>query len=194
MGSFFRDTSQGYGWASILAHWITAVIIIAMLFFGDSIGVAGEKMLVKHIWLGLLAYPLLWFRVIFRFVNGHPQRLPAQKNKIIYSLAVFVHYLTIVALGVLLVSGPLMAMSGRGYQIAIFKYLHLPETLSHWMTYHTIHAYAAATVAIAIALHIGGVLKHVIWDRDGTLEKMIFPAVSSSEELSEKPSEEKNGK
>ena len=31
------DTPAGYGWISILLHWVTAVVIIVMLFAGSSI-------------------------------------------------------------------------------------------------------------------------------------------------------------
>ena len=33
-----KDTATGYGWISILLHWVTAVLILYLLYLGTTIG------------------------------------------------------------------------------------------------------------------------------------------------------------
>ena len=35
--SRFADTSISYGWVSIVLHWLTATVVIALWFLGQSI-------------------------------------------------------------------------------------------------------------------------------------------------------------
>ena len=67
-----RDTANGYGLGSILLHWVTAAIIVAMLYIGSTIeGVAGDErqsVLVLHTSIAITSYAVLWLRIIWRFI------------------------------------------------------------------------------------------------------------------------------
>ena len=72
----WRDTRTGYGWLSIALHWLTAIAILTIWFVGSSIqndlAAGSESSLRLHTSIAISAYVLLWFRVIWRFKQGHP--------------------------------------------------------------------------------------------------------------------------
>jgi cytochrome b561 len=191
-----RDTQNGYGWMSIVLHWTTAVIILVMWFIGDSIAVAEgmnqDKLIRLHTSIAILAYALLWLRVLWRIFKGHPGPLHKQRG-VFYWIGVGVHFIMVAAIAALLVSGPLMAWSG-GIPIRVFTWFSIPAPFAMNATFfsaaHTVHAGSAMIVIVGVALHIGGVIKHAAYNRDGTLAKMLLPSRYSgaATEASKKPS------
>jgi len=126
------DSQTGYGWISIVLHWTTAIIILVMWFVGNSLavaeGVAQDKLIHGHTTIAILAYALLWLRVLWRVFKGHPGPLPKQRG-VFYPIGVGVHLIMVAAIGA--------------------------------------------------ALHIGGVIKHAAFNRDGTFAKMMLAARKS---------------
>ena len=173
------DPQNGYGWISIVLHWSTAIVILVMWFVGTSISIAEgadqDKLIRLHTTIGILAYALLWLRVLWRVLQGHPGPLPKQRG-VFYKIGVWVHLTMVGAIAALLVSGPLMAWSG-GIPIRVFDWFSIPAPFGKqtglFNVIHTVHEAAAAVVIIGAALHIGGVIKHVAFNRDGTFAKML---------------------
>jgi len=176
------DTQNGYGWISIVLHWTTAVIILVMWFIGDSIAVAEgasqDKLIRLHTSIAILAYALLWLRVLWRVSKGHPGPLPKQRG-VFYRIGVGVHLIMVAAIAVLLVSGPLMAWSGD-IPIRVFDWFSIPAPFGmnagFFSAAHAVHVGAATVLIIGATLHIGGVIKHVAFNRDGTFAKMLLAA------------------
>jgi len=172
-----RDTPTGYGWISIILHWLIVVAIIALLFIGDSIGEEGDYMLRLHTSIALTAYILIAIRIWWRLKQGHPGPLPGQAGWS-YTLGKIVHYILIAASGVMLVSGPVMAWSGV-MPIRFYGFFELPNPIGSNLALFDValaaHIGGAITLAAGTFLHIGGVLKHTIWNHDETLVKMLFP-------------------
>jgi cytochrome b561 len=176
------DTQNGYGWISIVLHWTTAVIILVMWFIGNSIAVSEtveqDKLIRLHTSIAILAYALLWLRVLWRICKGHPAPLPKQRGTF-YWIGVYVHFTIVAAIGTLLISGPLMAWSGN-IPIRVFDWLSIPAPFGmnagFFRGAHSVHAGAATVVIIGVTLHIGGVIKHVAYNRDGTFAKMMRAA------------------
>ena len=85
----------------------------------------------------------------------------------------------VVAIATLLVSGPLMAWSGN-IPIRVFDWFIIPAPFGMNAEFfgaaHTVHMGAATVLIVGVALHIGGVLKHVAINRDGTFAKMLLAA------------------
>jgi cytochrome b561 len=174
------DTQNGYGWMSIALHWTTAIIVLVMWFIGNSIavshGVDQDKLIRLHTTIAILAYALVWLRVLWRVFNCHPGPLPKQRG-VFYQIGVGVHLIMVAAIAALLVSGPLMAWSG-GIPIRVFDWFSIPApfgmNVKFFSAAHAVHAGAATVVIIGAALHIGGVIKHVAFNRDGTFAKMML--------------------
>jgi cytochrome b561 len=177
-----KDTAAGYGWISILLHWVTAVIIVVMLYLGNSIeGLLGpdrEAALIKHTSIGLTAYVVLWVRIIWRFVYHHPGPLREQ-GRIFFLVGKWVHMTILVALVSMLISGPIMVWS-MGNAIHVFDWVTIPSPLESNLALHdaalAVHGTAALVIFLGILLHIGGVYKHTAFNQDGTLTKIIVPA------------------
>jgi cytochrome b561 len=177
-----RDTASGYGWGSILLHWVTAVIIIVMLYVGSSIdslaGAERQSTLVLHTSIAITTYALLWLRIIWRFAYGHPGPL-AKQGRFFFLVGKWVHLLMLGALAVMLISGPFLVWS-MGEPIHVFDWFAIPSPLEASVelttALHAVHRWAAILIFVAMLLHIGGVYKHTAFNQDGTLTKMIIPA------------------
>ena len=175
-----QDSASGYGWISILLHWLTAVIVIAMWVIGTSSQAASDEdypgLVNLHMTTGILMYALLWVRIVWRFRSGHPGPLVKQ-NRVFFSIGKYFHFGLLLALAAMLISGPLMVWSG-GDAIEIFA-LAIPspigriEPLQHALRF--IHGTVSLVVIIGIAVHILAALKHIVVDRDGTLDKILLP-------------------
>jgi cytochrome b561 len=172
------DTANGYGWISIALHWLAAAVVLAMWTIGTLSRSApeGDTTLVDlHTTIGITAYVLLWFRIIWRFSAGHPGRRPRQ-SALLFPLAKYFHYVLLAAIGVMLLSGPLMVWSG-GEAIKVFS-LAIPSPLPMLPgvpeALFRVHATAATVIILGIALHVLAVFKHMIFDRDGTFDKIMI--------------------
>jgi len=175
------DTSNGYGWISIALHWLIAAIVVVMLAIGIMSQSADEADYVRlvhlHTTIGMTAYLLLWGRIIWRFAVGHPGPLPKQ-NVIFFTIGKYFHFLMLVAIAVMLVSGPLMVWTA-GEAIHVFA-LAIPspfgklEGAQHLL--RRVHGYTASFIIAAIVLHVAAVFKHTVLDRDGTFDKIMIAA------------------
>lgn len=177
-----EDTRTGYGWLSIAFHWLTAIIVLTLWFIGGTIqtvsGVEQEQVLRLHTSIAILAYAFLWARIVWRFMKGHPGPLPKQQG-VFFLLGKYTHYVLLIAIGIMLISGPLMVWA-RGSAIYVFDWFAIPSPLpmSLWLfdAMHTVHVWCSRVIIIGTALHIGGVYKHAAFNQDGTFAKMLVAA------------------
>ena len=173
-----HDTPSGYGWISIALHWVTALTVIAMLVLGImSQGAAREdhlRLVHMHTTVGVSIYALLWARIVWRFKAGHPGPLP-QQGRFFFTIGKYFHFLMLVAIAVMLVSGPLMAWSA-GDAIEVFG-LAIPSPVRDFPDIHAvlrrIHGYTASFIVAGIVLHVVAVFKHTVINRDGTFDRIM---------------------
>ena len=174
----WKDTATGYGWVSIILHWLTAIFIIVMLFVGNSIegsrGIYDDKLRL-HTTLAFIFYLALWFRVYWRFSKGHPGPLPRQKGFFFY-VGKYTHFSLLIALVGMLISGPIMAWSG-GLPVSVGHLFAIPSPIPMnpglFSLAHEIHVACATFLAIGALLHIGGAAKHFFINNDGTVDKIL---------------------
>jgi cytochrome b561 len=172
------DTASGYGWISIALHWLTAAVVLTMWTLGTLSQSAPEgdtRLVDLHTTIGITAYALLWARIVWRLCVGHPGPRPRQAA-LLFPLAKFFHYLLLLAVGVMLISGPLMVWT-HGDAIQMFA-LAIPSPLRMQPAVHDVlrqvHGYTAAFILIGIVLHVLAVFKHMIVNRDGTFDKIMI--------------------
>lgn len=170
------DHDGGYGWISILLHWLTAAAILWLLFEGDSIAINGIGARNLHTTIGVCAWGILAARVFWRLQQGHPPRHEGM-GRISFFLGITVHFALLLAIALMLISGPLAGWaSGLGFDV-FGMHIAGAETVS-LETYGVargMHVAGAATLAIGTTLHVAGVLKHVFIDNDRTLDRMLIP-------------------
>jgi len=175
------DPAGGYGWVSIVLHWTTVAVLLPLWFVGYATSHPGSENVLKlihmHTTIAVCAYALLWLRVLWRFRHGHPAPLPRQRGWSV-QLGKAIHYLLLLAIAVMLVSGPMLAWTG-GDAIHVFSAAipsplpKLPQ-LSSWLL--AVHRTTSRIIMLAILVHVFAVLKHVAFNRDGTLGRMLVAA------------------
>jgi len=179
------DPAAGYGWVSIVLHWATVAVLLPLWFVGYATSHPGSESVLKlihtHTTIAVCAYALLWLRVLWRFRLGHPAPLRRQRRWSV-RLGQAIHYLLLLAIAVMLVSGPLMVWTG-GDAIHVFSAAipsPLPKLPQLSAGLLAVHRATSRIIMLAILVHVCAVLKHVAFDHDGTLGRMLIAARRSS--------------
>jgi len=175
----WRDTRSGYGWLSIALHWLTAILVLTMWTIGtiSQTDVQDDAAWYAHLHMsiGVSAYLLLWGRILWRFAVGHPAPHPGQ-SALLFPVAKALHYLFLIAIGVMLLSGPLMVWSG-GDAVEVFAFA-IPSPFAPWSGLHDllrrVHGVTASMIILGAMLHILAALKHIVINRDGTFDKIMI--------------------
>lgn len=174
------DTHAVYGWISILLHWITAIFIVALWLLGKNILNADTTEIdarrALHVSIAASAWLIVLFRIAWRFRSGHPQVRGLTTRT--HTIAKTVHYIMLLLLLVMLVSGPIMVWAG-GFPVVIFDTVSIPAPIgasealreSAW----AIHSRAALGLLILVVVHVGAALKHLMFHSDDTIVRMLWP-------------------
>ena len=175
------NSRTGYGWAAIALHWISAVGVIALYFLGEQMEDAPDraaKLAAQnlHVSVGVLLFTFLLARLLWSLSQPKPR--PLEKNRWLQLAAIGVHLLFLMMILVLLVTGPLAVWS-TGRPIAVFDLFSIPSPFPGrvgWLHEACEEVHGAATKLFwpLIVLHVGGALKHLVWDRDRTLQRMLW--------------------
>lgn len=182
-----KDSENGYGRISILLHWLAAITMIALFVLGQAAEDASDSdrkaLLGLHISIAISMYLILVGRIGWRLFNGRP-RVLIQQSKPLMLLAYWIPIILLAGLALMLLSGPIMVWS-KGYPINIFELISLPSPLGKIENLHEVmevlHKVGAKLLFFAFALHMLGVLKHLIIDRDNTLKRMLVPSKKVTE-------------
>jgi cytochrome b561 len=182
-----NDTATGYGWFSIALHWLTAVLILYLLYLGSTIGsFEGEARMLairRHTSIAVTSYLLLLGRIVWRFARGHPGPTLEQRGWA-FTLGKYTHFAILLALTAMLLTGPLMQLSyGRAIEVFDWFAIGTPgeADFARASLLHSIHKWSAIIIFLGVILHIGGVYKHTAFNQDGTLAKIIIPGRQSSQ-------------
>ena len=184
----WKDTRSGYGWVSIALHWLAAALVLTMWTLGtlSQTNVEADAAWYAHLHMsiGVSAYLLLWARGIWRFAVGHPDPHPGQ-SALLFPLAKYFHYLLLIAIGVMLISGPLMVWSG-GDAIEVFAF-SIPSPFAPWSALQDllrrVHGVTASVIILGVILHILAALKHIVINRDGTFDKIMIADGAAQDDM-----------
>ncbi len=179
--SSMRDTKDSYGWVSIMLHWSTAGLVVALLFipiYADGFPRdAGRPYLFLHVSLGLLFIPAYLLRLTWRVKSGHPETVYGGRA------ATFLGNLTWRALLfaplVMIVTGPFLSwLHGRPLSFFGLFDLASPFEENHElrMAIGEVHAVVGYAILAFVLLHFLGVLKHLVIDRENILKRMFIPS------------------
>jgi len=170
-----NDTRAGYGSISILLHWAAAAAIIYLWVLGKTME-HDQIARATHIAMGSGLAILLLARVLWRAFSVNPKPLGASTMlNVVASLVKVLLLLDIV----LVVASGFLSVWLRGRAIDVFGLLTLPSPLTDDRSLaHTVsglHEFGANAFLFLVGLHVLGALKHLVWDRDGTLKRMLWP-------------------
>ena len=171
-------TRERYSKVAVILHWVTAILMIYMLFWGEglikSFGATQAANPTLHASLGLTILILTVARLVWRFYKPPPPDVPMPAWQKIGAHAV--HW-AFYALLILIPLSGLAALdneiAGRHPELASATFFGL-FPMFHYSLPAFGHAHGLMTnVAIGLlALHVLGALKHQFIDRDGTLARM----------------------
>jgi cytochrome b561 len=161
--STLLDQPDSFGWVSIIVHWLTTIIIIALWFIGRSIAEqdSPEAMDVRrslHITIALTVWLLLLFRIIWRLRMHHPRA--KGQSLFIHRVARTVHYVMLAGIALMMVSGPVMVLFNNDTVTGVAL---------------LVHSNAALAMLALVLIHIGGTLKQIIFHEDDTIVRMLWP-------------------
>ena len=190
-----RNTVSRYGAVTMTLHWVTALLIVAMIVLGlvmvdldfgsgTWLGMSAFELYQLHKSIGFTVAAVTLGRLIWRFANPVPP-LPDNLKWWERSLAKVTHVLLYALLLILPITGWLM-VSTSVFRDAIptvyFGWFEIPhiapmsQTAEEWLK--EIHETLAFALIGVLALHIAGAIKHHFVLRDDVLRRMLpFVAV-----------------
>jgi cytochrome b561 len=155
-------------------------MIVVLWYLGQSISnqvpVEIDARRAMHVSLAISGWLLLLFRIIWRVRVGHPHA-DGQSGRI-HRIARSTHFAILGTLLMMLVSGP-VTIWAQAKPIRFFGLVPLPVA----STYHplaaelaaTTHAAAGMVLLILVLIHVGGALKHLMFNDDETVVRMLWP-------------------
>lgn len=182
-----KNAIESYGVMAKGLHWLIALMIVGLLGVGLYMTdlerspfrseLYGMHKSFGAVVLGLMLFRLFWRAVVSPAPGSVPTHAPWERY-----LARGVHYAFYVTLIAMPLSGWLMS-SAAGHPVSVFGLFSLPDlvgqdnkALAGFM--HEAHEILGNVIIALIVLHVAGVLKHLVMDRDGTLLRML-PACCS---------------
>jgi cytochrome b561 len=177
----WRNTRQVYGWAAIALHWISAGSVIWLYFLGDAVEDAPDRAskiaaMQTHVSVSMLLFAFLAARVLWSLSQPKPESL--DPNRLFRILATLVQWLFMLMIVVLLITGPAVIWA-LGRPVQVFDWFAIPSPFPSPMHdvhegFEFIHGAAAKLFWPLIVLHVLGALKHLVFDRDRTLQRMLW--------------------
>lgn len=175
------NTRQVYGWAAIALHWISAIGVTALYLLGERMEEAPDraaKLAAQdlHVSVGVLLFTFLAARLLWSVSQPRPEPLESRRALRIAAGAVQVLFLVMIA--ALIVTGPLSVWSA-GRPIQVFDLFSLPSPFAaraegiHELA-EEVHGAASNLFWPLIALHVAGAVKHLLVDRDATLQRILW--------------------
>ncbi len=172
--------TRRYSTVAIILHWIIAVLLIYMLFWGEGlIKTRGTQVATNpglHTTIGLTILILAILRLVWRLVNPPPPdvRMPAWR-RISAHIVHWLFYALIILLPLTGMAALDRSISGKHPEYTQLSYFnlfaipHYPQSLMGQS--HDI----LSKVGIALlVIHVVAALKHQFIDKDNLIDRMLF--------------------
>lgn len=175
------NTRAAYGWAAIALHWISAVGVVALYLLGERMEEAPDraaKLAAQdlHVSVGVLLVTFLVARLFWTASQLQPR--PLERSRPLQILARAVQGLFLLMIAVLVITGPL-AIWSAARPIEVLDLFSIPSPFRTRVdglheACETVHGAATKLFWPLIVLHVAGALKHMIVDRDATVQRMLW--------------------
>ncbi|HET9105842.1 MAG TPA: YceI family protein [Steroidobacteraceae bacterium] len=175
-----RNTRERWGSLSQLFHWLIVALILVQAALGLiglllPLGVEKLAVLARHKSIGMTILGLAVLRLLWRWLNPTPP-LPPNLKPYERWLAHFTHVSLYVLLFAMPLTGWIMS-SARGFPVSWFDLFQLPDLVPKSSALYDAmvitHATLASALAVVVALHIAGAIKHHFVLKDDTLRRML---------------------
>ncbi len=173
-----KNDPMRYTNVAIALHWITALLLIYMLFWGEELIMAPRGSVptnpMLHASLGISILILGAVRLAWRLMNPPPPDVPMPKWQRVAST--IVHGLFYAALFLIPLSGMALLdseIAGRHPELANLTYFGLFSIPHYTLPWFGGTHEAMTKIAIGLLIiHVGAALKHQFWDKDKLLKRM----------------------
>jgi len=163
-----------------LMHWLSAVLIISMLFLGvsmiQSLATWQNSAIKLHQSFGVLVLILVCVRLVNRLFIQTPA-LPSDLSAMQHFAAKATQVLLYVLMIALPISGWLMR-NAAGLPVSFFGTFELPmlvsESIASYSLFREAHGIIAWSLFGVIVLHISAALHHGLIRQDSVLPSMLF--------------------
>jgi cytochrome b561 len=178
-----RPPGVGYGTVARLFHWVTALLVLAMIPVGiamtsQGFDAVGDQLYIFHKGTGSVLLVLVVLRILWKVTHPEPP-LPAGVPRIQRRIAGVTHWALLILLLVMTVSGYVRTV-GEGFPIELLDFLGIPPLLSENVDLarrmSVLHAFSAYLLTALIAAHVGAAVHHALIARDGVMRR-IWPPV-----------------
>lgn len=185
-----KPTAVQYGSVAKLFHWLTALLILSAIPLGllahnlaealdlqDAAAVSRVTLLFSlHKTVGITAFFVALLRILWTLSHPKPG-LPNGDKWFEAFLAHLVHWALYGALVLVPLSGWVHHAAQTGFAPILWPFGQglplVPQSTSVAAVSGLIHEIGTKVLIGAIALHFAGVVKHVVIDRDDTLQRML---------------------
>ncbi|GGB08157.1 cytochrome b [Agarivorans gilvus] len=176
-----RNTEHGYGWLTIVLHWLVAGCVFGLfglgLFMVDLNYYSSWYQTAPNIHksVGILLFFTMLFRLFWRAINPKTAS-PANHKDWEKTGAKIGHFLLYGVLFCLMISGYFIS-TADGRSISVFAWFDVPASITHIQQQEEIagdiHAFLAWSLMVLVAGHALAALKHHFIDKDSTLVRML---------------------
>lgn len=171
-----------YAASSRWLHWLTALLLVAVIPLGIWIGFfepadQGFKLRLYnlHESLGVLVFLLVLLRIVNRRRNPPPP-LP-DDMPVAMRLAAHATHIGLYALLILMPLTGFLATNAWGFPLSLFGVLPIPSPLGKdeaiAKVLSLLHLCGAVAIGLLILGHLAGVVHHTFIRRDGLLRRML---------------------
>lgn len=182
------DSREKFSGVTVALHWIIAFAILGAIAYGMWIhelprGELKTFHIRNHKTAGMIILTLALLRIGWRLTQGFPKSLspvPGWEK----GLAHLTHTLLLVATVAMPLSGIYFSQM-NGHSVSVFGVEVIPQFIAKEAVDKAaaeqaffIHGTLAWGIIALVLLHIAGVLKHSLVDKDGTLRRMLGARVS----------------
>lgn len=175
--------NKGYGWTSIILHWLVALIVVGLFasgFWMVDLSYYSSWYKTAPFWhksVGVLLFLLMGYRVLWRLLNGTVAAV-ATHSQTERRLSHWVHISFYLLIFLIMCSGYLIS-TADGRSIEVFGLFDLPSVGQLFAEQSDraglVHQYAAYALISLAVLHAMAAIKHHIFDKDDTLKRMLKP-------------------
>ena len=188
-----NNTANRYGTVSKTFHWLTALLILALIPLGliaNDMPYETSEQLASKAWLfsvhktlGVAVFFVALARIAWAFSQPKPDQLhPERKAETL--AAETVHWLLYGSLVVVPLSGWIHHAATTGFAPIWWPFGQnlplVPKSETVASLFGGAHDVLTKVLALSLLLHVAGALKHHVIDKDATLRRMWFGATESS--------------
>ncbi|HEX4619704.1 MAG TPA: cytochrome b [Steroidobacteraceae bacterium] len=175
-----RNTTRRWGVIAQTFHWLIVALLVVQVTLAEMAddlpnGLRKLTLLARHKSFGITILALVILRLAWRSLNPHPP-LPDNLKPYERKLAHFSHAALYTLLFAIPLSGWTMS-SARGFPVSWFGFFQLPDLVPKSRPLYealvTTHVTLVCVLAVVVALHVAGALKHHLVHKDDVLRRML---------------------